>query len=379
MSKLPFKSSPIHSIGTELELQLIDLEDFDLSSKGIEVISRYCDEQHVKKELSLSTIEMSSSVHATPFTLFTELNTIARNLSEVAACYNCGLCGGGRHISNHWTNQTITPTQRYREIHQRYGFLAKLSCVFGQHIHIGVRTGDDAIYLCHVLTPYLPHFIALTASSPFYQSEDTLFDSSRFSALNSFYTFGIIDHTIATWNDFSDYVEAAIRLGVIKCLKDIYWEVRPKPEFGTIEIRVCDTPLTLLHAAMVCGYAQLLVKHVLKKRVPIESVYTSFVNSNTFNAQRYGFKADYIDSTRAIKTTLKSHMEETFNNIWQDADAYEKKVLRYFKVYLDHAVNDADFLRGMAHQGMSESSIVRTMMNLFILPDYIGSKGNTPQ
>lgn len=378
MLELPFKSSPTNSIGVELELQLIDLTNGDLSDKGLEIISQYNDERHVKKELTLSTIEMNSSIHATPFTLYEELNHIARKLSDIAACKNCGLCGGGRHFSNNWKDQAITPTDRYEEVHQHLGFLAKLSCVFGQHIHIGVQSGDDAIYLSHALIPYLPHFIALSASSPYYQSVDTFFASSRFSALNSFHTFGYIEHDITTWNDFTHYVDEGIRLGVIQCLKDIYWEIRPKPEFGTIEIRVCDTPLTLFHAAMLAGYAQLLVKHLLRKKQPIAQFYDSVTHSNTFNAQRYGFNADYIDARRSSKIKLNAHIQQTLEELKKQADSNDINVLRYIEAYLKQGINDSEQLRRMAQAGMSESSIIKTMMNLLVPAEHISYTGVHP-
>ncbi|MEE4407251.1 MULTISPECIES: YbdK family carboxylate-amine ligase [unclassified Serratia (in: enterobacteria)] len=376
MLDIPFKFSPTHSIGVELELQLIDLDSNDLSDKGMEIISKCNDERHVKKEITLSTIEINSSIHETPFTLYEELNGIARKLSDAAACKNCGICGGGRHFSNNWKNQIVTPTERYQEVHQHLGFLAKLSCVFGQHIHIGVKTGDDAIYLCHALIPYLPHFIALSASSPYYQSEDTFFASSRFSALNSFHTFGYIEHGIATWADFTEYVEQSVQLGVIQCLKDIYWEIRPKPEFGTIEIRVCDTPLTLFHAAMLSGYAQLLVKYLLNEREPLAEIYDSVRHTNTFHAQRYGFDADYIDMRNAAKISLKTHMQQTLSKLKNQADPNETKVLRYLEGYIKQGINDAEQLRRMVQAGMSESSIIRTMMNLLVPAEHISYRGS---
>ncbi|WP_260514181.1 YbdK family carboxylate-amine ligase [Serratia fonticola] len=377
MLDIPFTSSPSHSLGIELELQLIDLLSGDLADKGIEIISQYNDERHVKKELTLSTIELNSSVHATPFTLFDEINHIARKLAEIAASKNCGLCGGGRHFSSNWKDQIITPTERYREVHEHLGFLAKLSCVFGQHIHIGVPSGDDAIYLCHALIPYLPHFIAFSASSPYYQSEDTLFSSSRFSALNSFPTFGYIERDVRTWRQFVDYVDECVNLGVIHCLKDIYWEIRPKPEFGTVEIRVCDTPLTLFHAAMLGGYAQVLVKFLLKNRAPITQANDAVTYANTFHAQRYGFDGDYIDSGQRQSLKLKQHIKKTLEQLRDCADANENKILNYMTSYLEQGINDAGQLRRMAQRGMTESSIIRTMMNLLAPAEHITHK--TPQ
>ncbi|MCS3408656.1 YbdK family carboxylate-amine ligase [Serratia sp. AKBS12] len=363
MPFIPFNPSPDYTLGTELELQLIDLTSCDLSQKGLEIIKAVNNEKNIKEELTLSTIEINSTVHKNPFTLYDELSTIASQLSDVAASHHCGLCGGGRHLTSDWKEQCITPTERYQEVYEHLGFLAKLSCVFGQHIHVGVESGDDAIYLCHALIPYLPHFIALSASSPYYQSVDTRFASSRFSALNSFHTFGYIEN-IHNWQQFNQYVDTATRLGIIQCLKDIYWEIRPKPDFGTVEIRVCDTPLSIYHACMLSGYAQLLVKYLLDERRPLPQSYHSAVTCNTFCAQRYGFNAPYIDCQTAEKTELSRHLLFTLQRLYHYASGRDIEVLDYLKQYVMHGENDADRIRGMAQAGYSESCIIQTMMAL---------------
>ncbi|MEZ2604177.1 YbdK family carboxylate-amine ligase [Kluyvera intermedia] len=366
MNDIPFTASATPSLGIELELQLINLIDGHLSDKSLEIIPLCNDDSHIKKELTLSTIELNSSVHDTPFTLYEEINTLARKVATIAADKQCGLCGGGRHFSNIWKNQTITPSKRYAELHELQGFLAKLSCVFGQHIHVGVGSGNDAIYLCHALIPYLPHFIALSASSPYYQSEDTGFDSSRFSALNSFHTFGQIERDIDNWHKFIGYVEECTELGVIRSQKDIYWEVRPKPELGTVEIRVCDTPLTLFHAAMLGGYAQLLVKYLLKNRVPIAQARNAVTHANAFYAQRYGFEALYIDINKRIRIPLTEHIQDMFSTLENGANVEEKKVLSYLSSYVQHGVNDASRLREKVQSGMSELEVLSDLMEMLL-------------
>lgn len=241
-----------------------------------------------------------------------------------------------------------------------------MSCVFGQHIHVGVGSGDEAIYLCHALIPYLPHFIALSASSPYYQSEDTGFASSRFSALNSFHTFGLIERDIDNWEKFIGYVEECTELEVIHSQKDIYWEVRPKPELGTIEIRVCDTPLTLFHAAMLGGYAQLLVKYLLKNRVPVAQARNAVTHTNAFHAQRYGFEAQYIDITKRVRIPLSAHIQHMFDTLENGANVEDRKVLSYLSAYVKQGINDATRLREKVQSGMSEVEVAQDLMEMLL-------------
>src|SRR5262249_27038602 len=151
---------------------------------------------------------------------------------------------------------------------KKYTYLSKRSTVFGQHIHIGCKSGEDAIYLTHALSRYVPQFIAICASSPFYQGVDTGYASSRSTVFNAFPLSGVMPYLI-TWNEFSEYYYKMRNYGIIGSMKDFYWDIRPKPEFGTVEIRVCDTPLTIRTAAIITAYIQALSLYLLEEK-PIQ-------------------------------------------------------------------------------------------------------------
>src|SRR5205085_6445713 len=143
-----------------------------------------------------------------------------------------------------WQDQTIYPNEHFLSLSEQYGYLAKQLTVFGQHIHIGCQTGDDALYLCHAMAYYLPQFIALSASSPYHHGINTNFDCSRLSVISAFPLSGTLPWLLS-WDEFQQYFDKMYHLGVIKNMKDFYWDIRPKPEFGTVELRICDTPLTV--------------------------------------------------------------------------------------------------------------------------------------
>ena len=114
----------------------------------------------------------------------------------------------------------------------------------------------------------MPHFIALAASSPFYQGVDTAFDSSRLSIVNAFPLSGTMP-LVHAWAEFNRYFDQMFDLGIVASMKDFYWDIRPKPEYGTVEIRVCDTPLTVDRAAQIAAYAQALARWLWEAR-PID-------------------------------------------------------------------------------------------------------------
>ncbi len=247
MRKLPFKKSSVASIGVELEFQLIDPHSYGLISRAKDLIrnieaSPY--QIRIKPEITQSMIEINSSIHHSPQTMLEEFSELQSYLLEQANELSIAICGGGTHPFQRWSTQKIFPTKRYKKVSNKYRYLSKQATVFGQHIHVGCGNAEDALYITHALARYVPQFIAIMASSPFYQGAYTGFCSSRSTLFNSFPLSGVIPYLI-NWNEFSDYFYKMRNLGIISSMKDFYWDIRPKPEFGTVEIRVCDTPLTI--------------------------------------------------------------------------------------------------------------------------------------
>jgi carboxylate-amine ligase len=298
MDELRFTESRALSLGVELELQLVRPRDLDLSRDAADLLARLGKRKlpgAVKPEITESMIELNSSVHGDCGALLEELDTLRRAVAQEAGVLNIRVAGGGSHPFHDWADRRIYPNERFLYVVERYGYLAKQFTVFGQHIHIGCPNGDEAVELTHILTRYVPHFIALSAASPFYQGEDTSFQSSRLTAVSAFPLAGHIPF-VRDWAEFLDYFARMKAFGIVSSMKDFYWDIRPKPEYGTIEIRVCDTPLTVRRAALLAAYAQSLAAwHFAERRVkPARETY--LVNSyNRFEACRYGFAGDMVD------------------------------------------------------------------------------------
>src|SRR5690349_13989892 len=153
MSHLPaFKENNLLTMGVELELQLVDLQSFNLAMEAKDFLRRLSKYQHageIKPEITLSMIELNTSVHLKYESLIHELRMMKEIVAQEAAKTHIGVCGGGAHLFQNWREQRIFPTERFANVSEQYGYLAKQFTVFGQHIHIGCRNGDDALYLCH--------------------------------------------------------------------------------------------------------------------------------------------------------------------------------------------------------------------------------------
>jgi len=315
---MEFTASPGVSLGIELELQLVRPHDLDLARDAGELLARLEKRKlpgAVKPEITQSMIELNTTVHASCATLARELDVMRRAVAEEAGVLNLRVCGGGAHPFHDWTDRRIFPNERFRNVVERYGYLAKQFTVFGQHIHVGCPNGDDAVWLVHMLTRYVPHFIALSAASPYYQGEDTSFQSSRLTAVNAFPLAGHMPF-VRDWAEFLEYFGKMKQFGIVASMKDFYWDIRPKPEYGTVEIRVCDTPLTVERAAHLAGYAQALAAYHLaeRPREPSRAVY--LVNShNRFEACRYGFRGEMVEPYAGVKRRIGDDILETLSMV----------------------------------------------------------------
>jgi carboxylate-amine ligase len=370
MSELDFKRSTPYSIGTELELQILNSRDFNLARDAADLIGLLDKDGHpgaVKPEITESMIELNSSVHQRHETLVAELVAARDAIVRAAERLNLRIAGGGSHPVHNWGDRRIYPTERFKHILEVYGYLAKQFTIFGQHIHVGCASGDEAIYLTHMLARYVPHFIALSASSPFQQGEDTSYQSSRLNTVSAFPLSGHIPF-VHSWSEFLDYFGRMRGYGIVESMKDFYWDVRPKPEYGTVEIRVLDTPLTVECAAALVAYAQALARHLLadRPRMPSRDVY-SLHAYNRFQACRYGLHGAFIDAYTERHVSLRDDVLETLGVLAPHAgELGSGSALERLAARVKADQGDAKWLRDTYQQRGSLNDVARLQSDLWM-------------
>lgn len=375
MGSLPFTSSTPYTMGIELELQLVNRRNYNLATDALDLLSwiepRELQDK-IKLEITQGMIELNSGIHTRVDELMQELKELRGALIGSAQRLNIDIAGGGAHPFQSWSEQRITPSERFHHLHQKYGYLAKTFTVFGQHIHIGVANGDDALYLTHGFSRYVPHFIALSAASPFYQGVDTAFDSSRSNVVRAFPLAGTVP-VVTRWSDFENYYDELLKLGIIGSMKDFYWDIRPKPEYGTVEIRVCDTPLTLELAALLGCYAQLLARWLLTERpIEINEDFYLLYQYNRFSASRYGLGGEIAlqgadKSSPALKQPLHASIVERLQDLnrYAQNDAELKALIR-LRQMAHNRQNDAGWLRQKYKQRGSLNDVTRMASELWM-------------
>ena len=362
------QSRPL-TMGVELELQLVSLSDFDLvaaSPDMLELLGRAPFPGNVTPEITESMIEINSSVHTHHGELLKELREIRDTLLRAGDRLNVGVCGGGTHPFQQWSQRKIFSKPRFREVSALYGYLAKQFTVFGQHVHIGCGSGDEALFLLHALNRYIPHFIALSSSSPFLQGSDTRFQSAR---LNSVFAFPLSGRApfLLSWEAFErDYFTRMENTGIVRSMKDFYWDLRPKPEYGTIELRVCDTPLTVERAAALACYLQALCRHLLERNEPPpqEDDYLVY-NYNRFQACRFGLDGTLVHPQTHETISLREDILTTLRHLEPHAKALGSEAALEHLYEETHTGSDATFLRAAHEEGGSNEGIVDAALRRF--------------
>ncbi|MBG9389279.1 YbdK family carboxylate-amine ligase [Caenimonas aquaedulcis] len=318
----PFQQSAALSLGVELELQLVNTHDYDLapySEEMLRLMSRYELPGAVVPEMTSSMIEISTGVCTSADQVLAELSLIRDALVKSADRLNIAIVGGGTHPFQQWHERRIYDKPRFRELSELYGYLSKQFTIFGQHVHVGCPDPDAALLMLHRMSRYIPHFIALSASSPFVQGQDTQFDSARLNSVFAFPMSGRAPFTLS-WTEFGHWFARTTRTGVVRSMKDFYWDIRPKPEYGTIEIRVFDTPLTVSRAAALAGFVQSLASWFLNEQpfMPQEDDYMVYTY-NRFQACRFGLEAVYVDPVTGLHMPLREHIMMTLRQIGDHA------------------------------------------------------------
>ncbi len=310
--QIPFSASPRASLGIEWELQLVSPDTRQLTSAASEVLEALSpgrEHPKAKHELLESTIEVITGICTTVSEATADLAGTIEELRPLVAHRGLAMMCAGTHPTTDWATQTISPDPRYAKLVEDMQWLARQLQIFGVHVHVGVRAPDKVIPIVNALSAYIPHLLALSASSPFWIGHDTGLASSRSKVFESLPTAGL-PYQLAGWTDFESYMETLISTGTIGSIKEVWWDIRPHPTYGTVEVRICDGLPTLHEVGMVAALSQCLVDTLDREldkgyRLPIPKGWV--LRENKWRAARYGMDAKIIredESTAPIKEAL---------------------------------------------------------------------------
>jgi carboxylate-amine ligase len=366
----PFAQSAMGSMGIELELMVLDRLTFDLLPAAPEIL-RLLDKQDkawvATPEVTTSMLEVATSVLGGYAEAARQIEEIRVSVQRAAFQVGAAISGGGAHPFQKWSEQRIYPKERYRASAKKFGYLAKLFTVFGMHVHIGVPSADEAIRLCAWLTQRAPLFIALSANSPCWQGEDSGFCSSRSNVVGAFPMSGILPAHVRSWQQFQAYFADLAGHGIVGSIKDFYWDVRPKPEYGTIELRVLDTPLRPAYAAALASYARELCIELHEDRPgewPADSSRELYA-WNRFNAAKDGVDGNWIDAETGVGVSIAQAVDEDLQRLLgRSRDPGFAAACKVIRELMQHG-GQARWLRAHMDAGSGMNDLARVASEMF--------------
>jgi carboxylate-amine ligase len=317
-----FAASSGPSIGVEVELELIDPSSRELVS-GAQTILGEMGAAHgghhpkAKAELLQSTIEIITGICQTAGDARNDLAATLDELHTHTDRHGLALMCSGTHPFTDPATQAITPDQRYEQLVNDMQWPARQLQIFGVHVHVGVRSPNKAIAMVNALSAYIPHFLGLSASSPYWMGHDTGMASWRCKIFEGLPTAGP-PWQLSGWPEFERLMETLIAARTISSIREVWWDIRPHPGFGTIEMRVCDGIPTLQEVAVVAALTQCLVHQFdtqLDRGYSLPVPRSWLVRENKWRAARFGLDASIIVDEQGTTVPLRTAIEELIDDL----------------------------------------------------------------
>ena len=324
-----FGASEQYTLGVEEEYMLLDPESFDLvqhiemvldAIQGDELAGR------LNAELMQSVLEIATPVCRTAGDVMEELTTLRGYVRDVARGQGLRVGSAGTHPFSLFERQRITAKDRYHALIDQLQYVARRELIFGMHIHVAVDDPDKAIQIVNGLLPHLAPLLALSASSPFWRGEPTGLASSRQIVFSAFPRSG----PPPRFRDYEDYASVVGQLERTGCIADythIWWDIRPHPKWGTIEVRICDAVTRLEDAVAIAAYCQALVKQLSERYdagEEIPSYHRILTTENKWLAARYGLDAPVMDL--ATGSRIRSPIAKLVRRTLRDLEPHAREL-----------------------------------------------------
>lgn len=311
--RIPFRGSAGPTLGVELEIQVLDPETMNLTSGALGLIERVGrDHPRIKRELTQSTVEVITGICGTVAEAREDLRATLHTLFAAGEAEGLAFAMAGTHPFAQWREQDVYPDARYEWLVERIQWPARRLLIYGLHVHVGVESGEKTVAVANALTTYIPHLLALSASSPFVDHEDTGLASTRAKIFEGMPTAGL-PYRLANYGEFQAFMNTLIRAGAIETVREIWWDLRPHPDFGTLEVRVCDVPSTLSEATALVALVQALVVwlgEAYDDGRPLPLLRPWVVRENKWRACRHGLDADVILDDEGAHVPLREHVPD---------------------------------------------------------------------
>src|SRR3989442_3978813 len=297
------------TIGVEEEFQIVDPSTLELRSHVSKLIAATSPDmgEQIKPELHQSIVEMGTRICRDVPELREELYRTRGALVAAAERVGLQVAAAGTHPFSNWIEQVISPGERYENIVEELQQLARSLLIFGMHVHVAMPDCNTMIDLMNTVRYFLPHLLALSTSSPFWMGRDTGLKSYRTMVFRRFPRTGIHDR-FESWSEYQEYINLLVELHSLDNAKKIWWDVRPHPEFGTLEFRICDVPTAPRATIAIAALAQAIIVKLYKLRtrnLGFRVYHRRLIEENKWRAARWGLDGKLIDFGRRREVPMR--------------------------------------------------------------------------
>lgn len=295
MKPLVFRKSAPFTLGVEVELQLLDPTTLDLTPQSQPLLDKVpeSNKEKIKSELIQSMVEITTSICADMTAVEEDLGSVCRTFHTLARTSNCVGFATSLHPFALVRDRHVAAGDRYQQILDDLQMAGRRLITQALHVHIGMADAETAVRVCDAIRPYLPLLLALSTSSPYFEGEDTGFMSYRTNLFKTLPRSGIPE-TIGSWQRFQDLILILNQSTILNGIKELWWDVRPHPTFGTLEIRICDLPSRFDEILALVALCQALVVHLTNKTATPSITHREIILNNKWHAARYGLEGIYI-------------------------------------------------------------------------------------
>lgn len=367
--EIPFAHNPKYTLGVEIEFQTLDRTTWDLTPMAPVLLESAPPllRPRLSPEFIQSILEIQTGVCSSLVDVENDLMQTISLAEELAADNNCMLFSASLHPFARYRDQLLTTNERYERIMQELQIVGRRFISQGFHVHVGLPDGETVVRVGNRIQAYLPILLALSTSSPYSQGEDTGLMSYRTKLFEALPLAGMYAH-IPSWKEFSKLVGELQGVGVIESIRDLWWDARPNPEYGTLEIRICDLPTRFSDILGLTTVIQALVATLAEEKTPFPPLNPYILQANKWQAARHGLRGTYVDPTdmpaaRRISyheaaETLMRFIEPMFARLGSEQYAgFVERILRHG--------TGADFLRRRYEETGNLQEVVQSLQGEF--------------
>ncbi len=306
-ARIEFAGSPWPTLGVEWEFALVDPDTRDLSNEAASVIAELGENPHVHKELLRNTVEVVTGICDNTGEAMADLASTLQPVRQIVRERGMELFCAGTHPFAKWSAQKLTDAPRYAELIKRTQWWGRQMLIWGVHVHVGVSSEHKVMPIITSMLNYYPHLLALSASSPYWDGEDTGYASNRAMMFQQLPTAGL-PFQFQKWSEFEGFVADQKKTGIIDHMNEIRWDIRPSPHLGTIEVRIFDGVSNLQELSALVALTHCLIVDLDRRFEAVETLPVMppwHVQENKWRAARYGLDAIIIqdaDSNEKLVT-----------------------------------------------------------------------------